>query len=231
MAGRPDRPAAQEGRTGTQELTKLKEREGIVNIEERRTLLAQKLQQLGTALTEAQDRAPREGGALPADARRRRSGRPARGPQGLRRPAAPDGPGDPRAEAGPAPRAVPRSAPRGHEGPPPDRGRRGEGSRPRPSASSAPPRTTTRRRRPRKPRSRRRSRPPRPRSRSWARAAGTTTRSSARWTRRAQRAQQPDRAPQGNGRRAGAEGLEHPHRRSRGDARTRPFGPTASATS
>src|SRR4051812_23235431 len=37
---------------GTQELQKLKEREGIVNIEERRTLLAQKLNQLGTALTE-----------------------------------------------------------------------------------------------------------------------------------------------------------------------------------
>ena len=37
----------------TQELQKLKEREGIVNIEERRTLLAQKLNQLGTALTEA----------------------------------------------------------------------------------------------------------------------------------------------------------------------------------
>src|SRR5205814_1913531 len=37
---------------GTQELTKIKEREGIVNIEERRTLLAQKLSQLGTSLTE-----------------------------------------------------------------------------------------------------------------------------------------------------------------------------------
>jgi succinoglycan biosynthesis transport protein ExoP len=35
----------------TQELQKLKEREGIVNIEERRTLLDQKLNQLGTALT------------------------------------------------------------------------------------------------------------------------------------------------------------------------------------
>ena len=54
----------------TQELQKLKEREGIVNIEERRTLLAQKLNQLGTALTDAQDDAPGEGSALPPDARR-----------------------------------------------------------------------------------------------------------------------------------------------------------------
>ena len=38
---------------GHQELQKLKEREGIVNIEERRTLLDQKLNQLGTALTDA----------------------------------------------------------------------------------------------------------------------------------------------------------------------------------
>ena len=45
-------------------LQKVKEQEGIVNVEERRTLLDQKLKELGTALTTLQDGAP---------ARRRRS--------------------------------------------------------------------------------------------------------------------------------------------------------------
>jgi polysaccharide biosynthesis transport protein len=46
---------------GTQELQKLKEREGIVNIEERRVLVAQKLNQLGSSLTQARtDRLTKE---------------------------------------------------------------------------------------------------------------------------------------------------------------------------
>ena len=72
VAGRRrSRSSARRWRRPTGSSRRSRRQEGIVNIEERRTLLDQRLKELGTALNETEDRAAAEGGALPPDARAR----------------------------------------------------------------------------------------------------------------------------------------------------------------
>ena len=167
----------------TARMRSVEHQDGIVNVAERRTLLDQRLKELGSSLNDRKtERLQKEAlwGQMRSAPNPEELPEAMRSPmvQSLRMNLARAG-----AQAGGAARALHGAAPRGGEGPAPRSGRRARASAPRRSGSSAPPRTTTRRR----PRRRRASpapwRRPRRRRTTWRSAAAPTTRRSASWTR------------------------------------------------